>query len=325
MCGSGSYDRDDYYSSRSNSSSYYDSSSGFDYSAAARQALSAQPTTPRVSAASSSQSESKRPEPLKPRSNVNSSPQQRISCTTKNGVVLVLDATSSIADAALLFYDKLPLLYSELIDQKYLSDFSVSFSAVGDVTSDPNPVQVTEFCQGKKLDESLIALKLDRGGGQIELCESYEFLAYYYANLVTLSSDMQRKPFLFFLGDERPRERLEGAQLTRIFGGTHQNVRSEEVFQKLAEKYDAYVLCTPYRGGGFDAQDTDTRTEWERFLPGHVLHVKEPKSVVDIILGVIAIQTGCRTIKTYLSDLKKRKQTDVRVGNVREALTSVFS
>ncbi len=327
MCGSGSYDRDDYYgsSSRSSSSSYYDSSSGFDYSAAARHALSAPPALPKASTSPRSPTQSKPPEPLKPRSSVSASPQQRISCKTKNGVVLVLDATSSMADAAFLFFDKLPLLYSELTDKKYLTDFSISFSSVGDVSSDPNPVQVTEFCQGKKCDEALIALTMDRGGGQIELCESYEFSAYYYADLVTLTQDMERKPFLFFLGDETPRENIEGVQLTRIFGGTHQNAPSSGVFQRLCEKYEAYVLCTPYRGGGFEEQDKDTRAVWERYLPGHVVYVKEPKSVVDIILGIIAIQTGTRTVSTYLSDLKKRKQTDTRIGNVKESLNLLFS
>jgi len=39
--------------------------------------------------------------------------------------------------------------------QGYLSDPSISFCAIGDHTCDSAPLQITSFCQGKALDETL--------------------------------------------------------------------------------------------------------------------------------------------------------------------------
>jgi hypothetical protein len=64
-----------------------------------------------------------------------------------------------------VIYDKLPMFYGQIKMKDYLHDPSVSFCAVGDVTSDDAPLQVTRFGEGKEIDELISKIWLEGGGG----------------------------------------------------------------------------------------------------------------------------------------------------------------
>jgi hypothetical protein len=44
--------------------------------------------------------------------------------------------------------------------------------------------------------------------------------------------------------------------------------------------------------------------------------MKTPKAVVDIMLGLLAITSGARTLKTYIDDMKTREQSPERIAEV---------
>jgi len=61
--------------------------------------------------------------------------------------------------------------------------------------------------------------------------------------------------------------------------------------------------------------------KWEHALgPSHVIHIGGAKALVDIILGIIAIFTGARTLEGYIEDLESRGQNKERVSMVKAAL-----
>jgi len=215
------------------------------------------------------------------------------------------------------------MFYRQLQDQGYLSDFSISFAAVGDITCDRVPIQVTEFEQGIALDDLLTGLHLEGGGGRGELRESHEMLAYYYAHFVDFRPEREEKPFLFFVTDEAPRDAISGSNLQKHFGEAHQDITTETVFTELSSRFRTFALCTPYRGGGFPKDDTEALTEWKKFLPETTAALCEPRSIADVMLGIIAVSTGARSVEGYLSDMLGRGQTRDRVNNVRAVLTSM--
>ena len=58
---------------------------------------------------------------------------------------MALDVTGSMGEWPKIIYDKLPMFYGQIMMKNYLPAPSVSFSAVGDATSDDAPLQVTRF------------------------------------------------------------------------------------------------------------------------------------------------------------------------------------
>ena len=60
-----------------------------------------------------------------------------------------LDITGSMGVWSQVIYDKLPMLYGQIIMNKYLKDPSLSFCGIGDATADRAPLQVTNFGRGK--------------------------------------------------------------------------------------------------------------------------------------------------------------------------------
>ena len=97
-----------------------------------------------------------------------------------------------------IFYEKLPVFFGQLLMNGYVVDPSISICAIGDIESDSSPLQVTNFLQGKDIDNSISKLFLEGGGGANER-ESYELAAYFYNHFAHLSSP--QLPFFFFTGD----------------------------------------------------------------------------------------------------------------------------
>jgi hypothetical protein len=57
------------------------------------------------------------------------------------------------------------MFYGQIKMREYVKDPAISFCAIGDVTSDKAPLQVTPFGQGKEIDEMIKKLYLEGGGG----------------------------------------------------------------------------------------------------------------------------------------------------------------
>jgi hypothetical protein len=66
--------------------------------------------------------------------------------------------------------------------------------------------------------------------------------------------------------------------------------------------------------------------QWKSVIPPeHVMRVDDPKAIVDVLLGALAIADGSRTLATFMGDLKSRDTTESRMGHVRTALASLSS
>jgi len=94
---------------------------------------------------------------------------------------------------------------------------------------------------------------------------------------------------------------------------------------KLKKKYNVFHVRKHYDGGN----DAHIKERWEQALgKERILPVTNPKAVIDVILGAIAITSGSRNLQTYVADMVERGQTKERIDEVSSALklyNSMFS
>lgn len=251
-----------------------------------------------------------------------------LECKTKNSIVIGLDVTGSMGDSAKLLYDKLPMLWGQLEQQGYLKDFSISFAAVGDCTSDSAPFQICNYEEGKKIDSWIKKLYIEGGGGG-QKTESYEMLAYYYANKTkfTYPKASEIKPFFFIIGDESPYDSLDTAAVKQHFGTRLQSdIGTTKVFEQVKSKYNFKHIHVPYSNGSEDSSENKAiEKSWKKHVGDDLIPVSEPKAVVDVILGVVAIVSGSRTLDQYKQDMRDRGQTEKRIENVERALKGLVA
>jgi len=240
----------------------------------------------------------------------------------KSPVIVAIDVTGSMGNWTKIIYDKLPMFYGQIMMQGYLEDPAICFAAVGDANSDEAPLQVGEFCQGANLDDWIAKLWLEGGGGG-QNHETYELAAHFFNEKVIFDGACD-KPFLFFTGDEGLYPMVLGEHVMAFIDDSNydvENMATEDVFRLLRRKYHVFLLHKPF----FDAElDMVLKGKWEAVIGGeHILELKDPKSVIDVMLGAIAMVSGTRTMESYITDLEGRGQTEERKLEVRRALAGL--
>ncbi len=125
-----------------------------------------------------------------------------LECGHQSPIVVAMDVTRSRGNDSKVVYDKIPMLYGQLLMQGYLEDPAISFAAIGDADGDRAPLQVCDFASGTELDRWLTKVWLEEGGGGTGR-ESYELAAWFYARRSQLTGLAPgHKGFFFFTGDE---------------------------------------------------------------------------------------------------------------------------
>lgn len=291
--GGGSYDRDVYRSSRS--------SGGFSYSDTSSSAVGADYAD----------------SALMPKG-------RQIKCTHKNPVVIDLDVTGSMGNWARTIYDKMPMFFGQIVQQGYLPDLSISFAANGDAYTDDYPIQVCDFAEGTALDADLGKIYLEGNGGGQGM-ESYELMAYFYANYCKLPTGAT--PYFFFLADEGVYDKVSSSQVRKLFGKSpKENMSAKRVFTALKKKFkgNVFLIHKHYNGDANSSSNKRIVAQWEGLLGSdRVLVLEDPKAVVDVMLGAIAMTSGARDLAGYLVDMKNRGQNAKRISEVSETLSAV--
>lgn len=249
--------------------------------------------------------------------------QKKLTCKNANPIICAIDVTGSMGDWSKIIWDKLPMFYGQIMIQNYLSDPSISFAAIGDSRCDEAPLQITEFAQGSAIDDWISKLWLEGGGGA-QHYETYELAAYYYAKHCSIPNAhySKIKPFFFLTGDEGfyPAVRID--DIAHMFGDhIRAGITSEEIFTELKSKFNVFLLHKPY---SIEKKELRILAQWQHVLgSSHVIILQEPKAVVDLMLGIIAIVSKSRTLETYIKDMQERGQTAHRIYLVRKALSEL--
>lgn len=221
------------------------------------------------------------------------------------------------------------MFYGQIMMQSYISDPSVSFCAIDD-THDRAPLQTTEFGQGVQIDQLISKIYLESGGsGEQDRHEVYELSAYFYLNRVELID--AELPYFFVTGDEDFYKKIKPDTIEKIIGGKGKDSLIEKIFggkeidsftiwKELCKKYNVFHLHKPYD----NVLKKKELNQWKEAIGIHrILEMKTPKACVDVILGVIALTSGARTLETYVKDMIDRGQSEERIEEVKHALRNV--
>ena len=228
-------------------------------------------------------------------------------------ILVMLDVTGSNIDFARIVYDKMPMFFGQIEQQNYLDDFEIAVCAVGDAYSDKYPLQIPEFGKGIEIDSWLTKLVLEGGGGG-QKRESYELAAYYLAKHFEFRDDAE--PIVFFIADESPYAQVSDSQVRNIVAD--EPVEDQRPFETLAKSIHnrLYLILNPYGGR---SQDQSIYDDWRNVVdPEHIVRfgIGQEKSIVDTMLGIIALSFGTRSIAAYKNDMVGRGQTQERVSAV---------
>ncbi len=247
---------------------------------------------------------------------------RRIVCRAGEPIICATDVTGSMGDWPRVIHDKLPTFFGQIMQQGYLQDPAICFTAIGDTYTDNAPIQVCDFAAGNALDRMLESLYLEGGGGGSSE-EGYEMMLFYLTHCVKFEGNT-RRPILILTGDERPYPMLPKEKIQERIGwnglpdALKRDHSIEEIVAEARTQYDIFLLRKFYGDGGANAQ---IQAIWEKLLsPERVIFVKDPASIVDQMLGIIAIMSRARSLDAYNKDMKDRGQTQQRIALVRDAL-----
>lgn len=295
-----SYDRDDYGSSSSwsSSNSSYKSSGGGSYSGYAATKMSA-----------SSLSDDYRP-------------NHHVKSNEKYSIVIIIDVTGSNRDLAKILYDKMPMMYGNIEQKGYCKEgFDILVMAVGDEKYDDYPLQVGKnFSKGVEIDANCLEGIVQEGGGGGNSYEGYPYAAAYLNHY--FDKKPENIPIVFFCGDEKAEKGVESFYLKKL-GMDEIKEDIKDVWTPLRKKMDdnVFMLLGKYSGSYFDTEITNC---WKSILnPEKVVKIEEEMAVADTILGIISMLTQSRDLDSYKVDMLDRGQTQHRIESVSNSLKSL--
>lgn len=238
-------------------------------------------------------------------------------------IVIATDVTGSMKEWPRIIFEKLCILYNEVLfflPEILKESFEISFAAIGDAYCDQYSIQITDFAAGNELDENIKALYPEGGGGP-DIKESYELTAYFYLNHCDMPNALEHpKPLMVFIGDESYYDEIDESQVKRLIDDDlkKSDNTAKKVFDKLLQKFNIYILRVKYSD---EDSEKKIRQKWQYVLgENNVILMKEPRRIVDTILGLIA------TAVDEFDKFKERieiRQTPEQVKQVYLALNGV--
>ena len=95
-------------------------------------------------------------------------------------------------------------------------------------------------------------------------------------------------------------------------------LKASNIWKNLCKHYNVFHLHKPYSESGLKSNELNL---WEEALgKKRILRMKTPKACIDVILGVIAITSGARSLEGYIKDMQDRGQSKDRIVEVKNAL-----
>lgn len=246
-------------------------------------------------------------------------------------IAVLFDVTGSMGHVPTVLQQKLPKLYSLILERGYVEHPQILYGAIGDAYSDRLPLQVGQFESDNRADEALenIVLEGSGGGGNHE---SYNVAAYFMARHTYIDCFEKRgkKGYLFFIGDERLYSTIEKAHVENLIGpGLQADLSTAEIFEELKKKWDVYYLFCTQGSYGFgdevlpEAAGKDTGSPhgsalgWRKLLGQNALTLEDAEAVCETIALTIGMMEGNIDLDeglTHLEEIGTESETTEKVG-----------
>lgn len=156
-------------------------------------------------------------------------------------VIIALDLTGSMGDAALEAAKKINVIMEELY--KELTDVEFCIMGIGDLAYDRYPIQISQFESDIRIAEQMDKLYFEFGGGG-NLYESYTAAWYMGARHTKLDCwNRGQKGIIITIGDEHLNPYLPKDKLVKDTGDIIQaDVETKELYKEVSEKYDVFHI-----------------------------------------------------------------------------------
>ena len=198
-------------------------------------------------------------------------------------VILALDVTGSMGSTAIEIQKKLNPIMQDLYKQ--VKDVELMVMAIGDLSYDVSPIQMSQFESDIRIAENLDHIYFEKGGGSNDW-ESYT-AAWYMASRHTKLDAWKRgrKGLVITMGDEPLNPYLPKDELEQATGDKLQDdVKTKDLFEELKDKYDVYHICV--KSGCYPNQD-DRKKSFTKVLGGEHVIVSSVDDIHKKIVGIV--------------------------------------
>ncbi|QFZ21373.1 hypothetical protein [Saccharothrix syringae] len=217
-------------------------------------------------------------------------------------IAVLFDVTGSMGSVPKVMQRKLGKLHGLIQRKGYLADPQLMFGGIGDADSDRVPLQVGQFESDNRMDEQLRTIFLEgNGGGQKS--ESYELAAYFVARHVVTDAWRKRgrKGYLFLIGDELNKPRLEAKHVRRVIGDdVRQDIDPVSVYRELERRWHVHFVL-PNQSAYYN--DPEIADHWRGILGQRFLKLDDPGAVCELIAATIGLEERVVDLDQAMVDL----------------------
>lgn len=210
-------------------------------------------------------------------------------------VILALDVTGSMGGAATQVSRRLGQIMEQVYEAHSIPDVEFCIMAIGDLSYDRAPVQISQFESDIRIAEQLDKVWFESGGGG-NAFESYTAAWYMGLNHCNLDCWKRgKRGIIITLGDEKLNPYLRGEEVREFIGDTVQaDVETSELYPAASEKFDIHHISVNDPGSSYarynargDGGAIDS--SWKAVL-GENYHVSTIDGLEKLIPDIIA---GC--------------------------------
>lgn len=226
-----------------------------------------------------------------------------------NAVIVALDVTGSMGFIAEHIAKKgLGTLVESIIDRAPVTDPHIMMMAVGDISYDSAPLQVTQFEADIRIADQLEDLFLEGGGGGNRY-ESYDLPWIFAANKTHIDCFEKRnkKGYLFTIGDELPPRTANRSVLKETLGVQMQeNLDAAQALEAAQKKFNVFHVCVEegYQHGEYEA--------WKALLGKRAIRLSDYKHISEVITSVMQVSEGMSTTEAVAQWQDKSVQKTVQ-------------
>ena len=205
-------------------------------------------------------------------------------------VILALDVTGSMGDAAVEVAKKLNVIMTKLYEK--ISDVEFMVMGIGDLAYDDCPIQASQFESDIRIAEQLDKIYFEFGGGGNSF-ESYTAAWYFGSRHTKLDClNRGRKGIIITMGDEQlnPYLPLKGRR-SGLMEATGDNLQSDvetkDLYDEASQKFNIYHLDVSH-GYRWDKED-EIEKSYKKYLDD--IHFRKvtmdsiANEIVDIIIN----------------------------------------
>lgn len=210
-------------------------------------------------------------------------------------LIFGLDVTGSMGMIAeRIAKEGLGTLVGGMYEREPVTDPHLMMMAIGDVTCDSYPLQVTQFEADIRIADQLVDLYLEGGGGGNHY-ESYDLAWAFAATKTKIDcwNKRQKKGYLFTIGDEMPPVTASNELMKSKAGVTFQSrMKAEDVLAQAQETYDVFHVVVEEgsyvrRHGAKEVYDA-----WHKLLGKRTILLSNHNHISEVILSVIEVSEG---------------------------------